>query len=91
MKSKLNGARVSHADPRSTTQLRVLMTETEKSSVPESIRWTQTAHERSAALRRDRIALGAYYISEARGFAPGHDAENWLLAQTQVDAMDAGT
>jgi hypothetical protein len=91
MKSKLNGAGVSHADPLTTPHLRVLMTETEEASVPESISWTQTAHERSAALRRDRIALGAYYISEARGFAPGHDAEDWLLAQTQVDAMDAGT
>jgi hypothetical protein len=32
----------------------------------------------------------AYYLSEARGFAPGHDADDWLLAQSQVDAIDAG-
>jgi hypothetical protein len=30
-------------------------------------------------------------MSEARGFAPGHDLEDWALAQAQVDAQDADT
>jgi len=69
----------------------MLMTEAER--VPEppvSINWTRAAHQRSAEQRRARIAVVAYYLSEARGFAPGHDADDWLLAQSQVDAIDAG-
>jgi hypothetical protein len=76
MKSKLDGAGVSRADSLATPSIRALMTETEGAPVPESKRWTQTAHERSAALRRDRIAVAAYYLSEARGFAPEHGAED---------------
>jgi hypothetical protein len=91
MKSKLDGAGVAHANRISTPNLQVSMTEAESTPAPLSISWTQTAHERSAALRRDRIAVVAYYMSEARGFTPGHDAEDWLLAQAQVDAADAGT
>jgi hypothetical protein len=39
--------------------------------------------------RHDRIARAAYYLSEARGFELGHDAEDWLLAQSAIDALDA--
>jgi hypothetical protein len=88
---KLDGAGVTHTDQHSTPKLRPMMREAEHAAVPESIRWTQTAHEQSAARRRERIATVAYYISEARGFAPGHDVEDWVLAQAQVDAQDAGT
>jgi hypothetical protein len=90
MNRKLNGVGVAHADQHSTPHLRMLMAEAEHAPVPTSISWTQTSHERSAALRRDRIAVAAFYMSEARGFAPGHEAEDWLLAQKQVDATDAG-
>lgn len=98
MKSKLNGAGskrdragVSEVNQVSTPHLRMLMTEAVSAPDPVSISWTQTAHERSAELRRDRIAVVAYHLSEARGFVPGHEAEDWLLAQARVDAMDAGT
>jgi DUF2934 family protein len=91
MNSKLDGAGIAHADQLSTPHLRMLMTDAEHAPVPESISWTQTAHERSAALRHERIAVVAYYMSEARGFAPGHDADDWLLAQAKIDAIDAGT
>jgi Protein of unknown function (DUF2934) len=91
MNSKLDGAGIAHGNQVSATRLRMPMTDTERPPVPESIRWTQTAHQRSAASRRDRIAVTAYYISEARGFTPGHDAADWLLAEEKVDAIDAGT
>lgn len=91
MKSKPDGAGVSHSHPLSTPHMRVLMTEPEEAQESESIRWTHTAHESSATLRRDRISIRAYYLSEARGFTPGHDAEDWLLAQTPIDAIDAET
>jgi hypothetical protein len=87
--SKLNGAGVTPADQHSTPHLRLLMAEAGHAPTPASISWTQTPHGRAAALRRDRIAVAAFYLSETRGFAPGHEAEDWLLAQTQVDAIDA--
>jgi hypothetical protein len=38
--------------------------------------------------REDRhasIALAAYFRSESRGFAPGHELEDWLVAEEEVD------
>ena len=80
MNSQLDGAGVHHADHQSA----------QHAAVPESIRWTQSAQERLAETRHDRIAGVAYFLSEARAFAPGHDEEDWLLALAQVDATDAG-
>jgi hypothetical protein len=37
-------------------------------------------------LRRGMIALAAYYRAERRGFAPGHEAQDWLAAESEVDA-----
>lgn len=31
--------------------------------------------------RRERIAIAAYYLAERRGFAPGHEKEDWLAAE----------
>ncbi len=33
------------------------------------------------------IAEHAYYRAERRGFAPGHEVEDWLSAEAEVDAM----
>jgi hypothetical protein len=38
--------------------------------------------------REDRhasICLAAYFIAESRGFAPGHEVEDWLAAEEMVD------
>ncbi len=45
---------------------------------------------RSAAWRHERVAKAAYYLAAARGFEPGHEAEDWALAELQADAIDAG-
>ena len=34
---------------------------------------------------RASIALAAYFLSESRGFAPGHEMEDWLAAEEEVD------
>jgi Protein of unknown function (DUF2934) len=42
----------------------------------------------SAAATRSRqaeIARMAYLLSEARGFAPGHELEDWLMAEREID------
>jgi hypothetical protein len=59
-------------------------------ATPQLIRWTQVAHERSVAVRRKRIAVSAYLLAEARGFERGHEADDWLAAQSLIDAIDAG-
>lgn len=40
------------------------------------------------ARRRD-IAEVAYGLAERRGFAPGHELEDWLAAEREVDARRA--
>jgi len=41
----------------------------------------------SAEDRRAMIAEAAYLRSELRGFAPGHETEDWLAAEVEVDAL----
>ena len=41
-----------------------------------------TGPEQRAAL----IAEAAYFRAEKRGFAPGHETEDWLAAEAEVDA-----
>jgi hypothetical protein len=46
----------------------------------------------SAATDRPRqaeIARMAYFISETRGFAPGHELEDWLQAEREIKARRA--
>ncbi len=31
------------------------------------------------------VAVRAYYKAEARGFEPGHEMEDWLAAEAEVD------
>ena len=41
----------------------------------------------SEDVRRGMIAEGAYLRAERRGFALGHEAEDWLAAEAEVDAL----
>ena len=41
-----------------------------------------TGPEQRAAL----IAKAAYFRAEKRGFVPGHETEDWLAAEAEVDA-----
>jgi hypothetical protein len=36
--------------------------------------------------RRQLIAEAAYHHAQARGFEPGHEIEDWLAAEAEVDA-----
>lgn len=36
--------------------------------------------------RQSMIAEAAYYFSEHRGFEPGHELDDWLAAESQIDA-----
>jgi Protein of unknown function (DUF2934) len=41
----------------------------------------------TAEARRALIAESAYLRAERRGFAPGHEAEDWLAAEAEIDAL----
>jgi hypothetical protein len=42
--------------------------------------------ESSSRIRH--IAIGAYYLAEQRGFAPGQEINDWLEAETEFDLRD---
>jgi len=37
--------------------------------------------------RYERIAEAAYLRAEQRGFEPGHEVEDWLAAEKEIDAL----
>jgi hypothetical protein len=39
--------------------------------------------------RHRRIAVAAYYRAESRGFAPGREIEDWLVAEREIDRNQA--
>ncbi len=40
--------------------------------------------------REQLISEAAYHHAEARGFEPGHELEDWLTAEAEVDARLSG-
>ncbi len=60
----------------------------------EITRAAETAHSRYSRMaqamlerevRHEMIAKAAYFRAERRGFEPGHDVEDWLAAETEID------
>jgi hypothetical protein len=52
---------------------------------------TETAPLLDPERRRALIAEAAYFRAERRGFEPGHETEDWLAAELEVDtALTAG-
>jgi hypothetical protein len=41
-------------------------------------------------LRHAMISEAAYYLAQQRGFEARHDLENWLRAESQIEAALAG-
>jgi hypothetical protein len=39
-----------------------------------------------ADVRRELVAAEAYFLAERRGFAGGHELEDWVAAEAAVDA-----
>jgi hypothetical protein len=38
--------------------------------------------------KRERVAELAYYRALQRGFEPGHEIEDWLAAEAEIDQRD---
>lgn len=51
---------------------------------------SDTTFDISAEERWRMIANSAYLKAEARGFAPGHETEDWLKAEKEVDTLLRG-
>ena len=39
--------------------------------------------------RQAAVRLRAYYRAEGRGFLPGHEVEDWISAEKEVEERDA--
>jgi hypothetical protein len=48
-------------------------------------RWAEGITQVDPELRHEMIATAAYLIAEQRGFVPGHEEEDWYLAEAAVD------
>ena len=57
-------------------------TEPENSTPNSDTAWQVTPEE-----RWNMIAEAAYYLAERRGFSGGHPAEDWKMAEAQIDEM----
>src|SRR3974390_3446107 len=49
-------------------------------------RSTSIPRASTADERRTMICEAAYFLAERRGFQPGHELEDWLRAESQIDA-----
>lgn len=45
----------------------------------------EPAADHAAESRHEHIALAAYFLAEARGFEQGHELDDWLSAERQID------
>jgi hypothetical protein len=53
-----------------------------RTAIPPVLRPAVTPEE-----RRAMIAEKAYLLAERRGFTPGGETEDWLVAEIEVDAL----
>ncbi len=56
-----------------------------RSSSFNPLRFSVPAEPVSEEERRAMIARAAYFRAESRGFAPGHELEDWAAAEAEVD------
>ena len=54
--------------------------------IPFSIEKGSTIQEEENMEEQTRLMIeeAAYYLAEKRGFAPGHELEDWLQAEEQI-------
>lgn len=62
-------------------------TETPQEDPVPEIRLLGSLHP--AVNREERIAISAYWRAAQRQFAPGHELDDWLAAEREVDHEDA--
>jgi hypothetical protein len=60
-------------------------TKTRRDTRPNSL-VTRSGSSVGPARRRAMIAEAAYYCAEQRGFDPGRELDDWLAAESRIDA-----
>jgi DUF2934 family protein len=63
-----------------------MSTSDQKQPVFGPLRFCQTTGQPPAE-RRDLIAKAAYYRAERRAFQAGHELEDWLAAELEIDQL----
>ncbi len=68
---------------------------TQTTDVPVEVQNDLVSEETSAFIEQDRrhalIAQHAYYLAEQRGFEPGHELDDWLTAESNVEEAFASS
>lgn len=54
-------------------------------SIEQASGYAEGVSEVDPQLRHEMIATAAYYLAEQRGFAPGHELQDWYRAQAAID------
>ena len=49
--------------------------------------WTPPRPKVTPEARHALIAQAAYLRAERRGFAPGHETDDWLAAEAEIDSL----
>jgi hypothetical protein len=57
---------------------------------PQSTLWDRCIAPRIPENRESSISKSAYIIAQSRGFAPGHELDDWLAAENDLDERLAG-
>ena len=70
-----------HADPTES--------ETAVAATSDQAETSASSQPRSDTNRDERIRSAAYAAAERRGFSPGHEVEDWLEAEREIDATRA--
>jgi hypothetical protein len=87
----------SSSTPKRTRIARSKSTASEQTESPSPVTKKPAARKKKAAAPRDvaqdvsgMIATAAYYLAERRNFAPGHELEDWLEAETEIKSKLGG-
>lgn len=51
----------------------------------DAVRRAAAEAEARAAYHRTKVAEAAYFAAEKRGFGPGHELEDWLAAEAEIE------
>jgi hypothetical protein len=73
-----------------TAPLQSVPAELPVTDLSEARRWAWLAHQHAVIERHGRTEMPAYWMAEAPGFNPSHDAVDWLRASSAIDAGDVG-
>jgi hypothetical protein len=62
------------------------MSPTDEAERLRAIFGTDNPVERLVRQREEQIRVCAYFKAERRGFVPGHELDDWLEAELEIDA-----